>query len=148
MAYMCTWYTCTCMHTQNTPMHVLSFCPCPLPPVTCYSGYGSNYKGNVSVSLTNDSCLRWDSLDHTFNSPEVHPELQGAENYCRNPGMIGERPWCYTAEGWDYCNITHCDGRLIVFFVVSLFYFLSTCSMCICVFVYVRVCVCVISILL
>ena len=39
----------------------------------------------------------------------VSPQL--SENYCRNPDVDGDRPWCYTVNlysRWEYCDIPMC----------------------------------------
>lgn len=44
---------------------------------------------------------------------DIFPELVGAEDYCRNPGQLRERPWCFTTNvsvEWDYCDIPRCDS--------------------------------------
>ena len=38
-------------------------------------------------------------------------ELEAGYVYCRNPGGLGERPWCFltdTHQRWEYCDIPKC----------------------------------------
>ena len=40
-------------------------------------------------------------------------ELEGAGRYCRNPGGLGEGPWCFvsdpnTGQRWGYCDVPVC----------------------------------------
>lgn len=87
-----------------------------LSPVNCYTDQGENYRGTASHTLSNVPCLPWDSnKPHTaFITVENYPELDGAENYCRNPGCLLTDPWCYTSSGdkeWDYCDIPLCQQQ-------------------------------------
>ena len=55
-------------------------------------------------------CQRWDlQTPHAHTRPpNVFPEVQGAENYCRNAGGEVSRPWCYTSDPsvrWQYCDV-------------------------------------------
>ncbi|CAI8014729.1 Tyrosine-protein kinase receptor cam-1 [Geodia barretti] len=41
-------------------------------------------------------------------------ELEGAGRYCRNPGGLGEHPWCFvsdpnTGQRWGYCDVPVCE---------------------------------------
>ncbi|XP_028397378.1 uncharacterized protein LOC114521159 [Dendronephthya gigantea] len=41
----------------------------------------------------------------------TYPELNNAENYCRNPKNSGQRPWCFTTDRnkrWEYCDVPKC----------------------------------------
>ena len=69
-------------------------------------------------------CQLWSS-----QTPHKHPmlpsiystELFNAGYSCRNPGGLGERPWCYTTDGnlrWEYCDIRPC-GKCISVACVS-----------------------------
>ena len=51
-------------------------------------------------------------------------ELDTASRYCRNPGGLGERPWCFVYDDldsnfdlrWEYCDIPECgeyDGAML-----------------------------------
>ena len=49
----------------------------------------------------------------------INSDLNNAGNACRNPGNLGDKPWCFinhTQVTWDYCNITVCPkpGRKLL----------------------------------
>ena len=69
--------------------------------------------GNVSVANGSYECAFWNSTTphfHPFVSPSsIYPNL--VENYCRNPGNRGKKPWCYTKNPnvrWAYCDVLEC----------------------------------------
>ena len=78
----------------------------------CYyqDDLGQSYIGHQSITESSHPCLPWDSVGGVALSPRNFPELEGAENFCRNPGQLGGRPWCYTntTGDWGYCNISLC----------------------------------------
>eukprot|EP00118_Oscarella_pearsei_P008321 m.42197 g.42197 ORF g.42197 m.42197 type:complete len:1111 (+) comp33335_c0_seq5:116-3448(+) len=73
---------------------------------------GVSYRGTFNMTEGNRRCAPWNAShphSHEFISQALYPEL--ADNYCRNPGKRGERPWCYTMDPnvrWEYCNVTKC----------------------------------------
>ena len=81
---------------------------------SCIKGRGRYYQGNVSTTVSGLQCQRWDSQrPHSHNRPPLHifPEMQGAENFCRNAGGQEPRPWCYTQDPlvrWQHCHIPQC----------------------------------------
>ena len=81
---------------------------------SCVKGRGRFYQGNVSVTKDGLPCQRWDTQQpHPHNRPplNIFPEMQGAENFCRNAGGEEPKPWCYTADPrvrWQHCNIGQC----------------------------------------
>ncbi|XP_078603311.1 plasminogen-like [Branchiostoma floridae x Branchiostoma japonicum] len=84
------------------------YCIHPTCPVVCMGTTGSDYRGNVSVTISGKTCQRWDvDFPHRrLYLPEKHPEL--VENYCRNPNGDWPVPglWCYTtdiATRWEFC---------------------------------------------
>ncbi|CAG0914324.1 unnamed protein product [Notodromas monacha] len=82
---------------------------------TCTRGRGRFYQGTENVTEDGIPCQRWDSqTPHTHNQPPLFfPELQDAENYCRNAGGQEPSPWCYTTDPairWQRCNIPQCVG--------------------------------------
>lgn len=79
----------------------------------CYAGMGRWYNGTVNRTSSGLACQAWsdNSPQEHERSPGVFPELQGGENYCRNPGNEEERPWCYTMDPrvrWEFCDIPKC----------------------------------------
>ncbi|XP_035690039.1 plasminogen-like [Branchiostoma floridae] len=69
---------------------------------------GSDYRGNVSVTVSGKTCQRWDvEYPHTrLYWPEKFPQL--VENYCRNPDGDEGTIWCYTTDPdtrWEYCTL-------------------------------------------
>ncbi|KAI8514544.1 hypothetical protein Bbelb_071350 [Branchiostoma belcheri] len=68
---------------------------------------GSDYRGDVAVTISGKTCQRWDAEkthQHTLWL-ELFPEL--TENYCRNPSPESKYSvWCYTTDPstlWEYC---------------------------------------------
>ncbi|XP_078472002.1 uncharacterized protein LOC144733868 [Lampetra planeri] len=90
----------------------------------CYFGRGQAYRGNVSVTQSQVPCQPW-----SLQSPHAHPEtplnypdggLDG--NYCRNPGGMRERPWCYTNgtdAPWDFCSMPACGSWAFYLYTVG-----------------------------
>lgn len=81
--------------------------------VDCVRGNGRFYQGFVNVSKSGLPCQRWDSkTPHEFvRPPNVFPEIQNSENYCRNAGGEVSSPWCYTMDPdvrWQKCDIPLC----------------------------------------
>lgn len=81
---------------------------------SCMRGNGIGYSGTQVHTKSGHLCQLW-----TQQSPHKHPmlpaiyasELQNAGYACRNPGGLGDRPWCYTTNvnvRWEYCNIPLC----------------------------------------
>ncbi|NP_001191466.1 ror precursor [Aplysia californica] len=71
--------------------------------VYCYTGRGTNYRGEVSVSKSGFMCLGW--KDSGF------PEL-GDHNYCRNPNGREDAPWCFTNDRKmpkELCAVPKCS---------------------------------------
>ncbi|KAL7552708.1 hypothetical protein ACHAWF_015942 [Thalassiosira exigua] len=68
-----------------------------------------DYLGTMNTTKSGFGCSMWD--DDMIQS---HPNA-GLEdgNFCRNPGGIRDRAWCYTADagsigGWEFCDIPSC----------------------------------------
>lgn len=78
----------------------------------CYSEKGENYRGNQSKTQSGTPCQYWvNDVPHPHTTkPRYYPELENGANYCRNPGGLGNRPWCYTSGDtlWEYCDIKKC----------------------------------------
>lgn len=76
-------------------------------------GNGRYYMGQMNVTKTGIPCQKWDSQKpHThIQPPKVFPQVQNAENYCRNAGGEEPSPWCYTMNEsvrWQLCDIPLC----------------------------------------
>lgn len=76
-------------------------------------GNGRFYLGNVNVTQSGLECQRWDSQKphKHFQPPLVMPQVQDADNYCRNAGGEEPSPWCYTMDPsvrWQLCDIPLC----------------------------------------
>lgn len=72
----------------------------------------------MNVTASGLLCQRWDSqVPHSHNyPPNVFPEMENSENYCRNAGGDEKLPWCYTSDTtkrWEYCNITRCPNSVV-----------------------------------
>lgn len=83
----------------------------------CIIGRGRWYQGTKNVTKNGLECQRWDSKEpHSYDRPpNVFPEVQNAENYCRNAGGEEPMPWCYTMNPqvrWQHCDIPLC-GMLL-----------------------------------
>lgn len=82
----------------------------------CVRGRGRFYQGTVNVTKDGLACQRWDSqFPHSHDRPpNVFPEVQNAENYCRNAGGEEPSPWCYTMNQtvrWQRCDIPVCGEK-------------------------------------
>nr|XP_055041453.1 plasminogen-like [Misgurnus anguillicaudatus] len=81
-------------------------------PEDCMHSTGEDYRGKINITLSGDTCQRWDSqTPHTHGyTPSAFPGKFLEDNYCRNPNQW-PRPWCYTtnpSKSTDYCSIPHC----------------------------------------
>ncbi|XP_035665219.1 uncharacterized protein LOC118408509 [Branchiostoma floridae] len=77
----------------------------PLDGKMCFDGNGANYRGDESRgSVTRVDCEPWDS-DPNFQ--ESYPWANLVDNKCRNP-TGDERPWCFTRNGFEYCDVIPC----------------------------------------
>lgn len=69
----------------------------------------------MNVTETGIACQKWTSQSphNHYTPPLVFPELEDAENYCRNAGGQEPQPWCYTMEKevrWQRCDIPLCPN--------------------------------------
>ncbi|KAL5022335.1 hypothetical protein ScPMuIL_001490 [Solemya velum] len=79
----------------------------------CYVGTGRWYNGTVNVTRSGIACQNWksDVPQEQDRHPDIFPELENSENYCRNPGSEESSPWCYTMDRyrrWEFCDIPKC----------------------------------------
>uniref|UniRef100_A0A8B9Q4V4 Plasmin n=1 Tax=Apteryx owenii TaxID=8824 RepID=A0A8B9Q4V4_APTOW len=82
----------------------------------CKRGNGKDYRGTEAKTRRGIPCQKWaEKVPHKPNfTPEKHPSAGLEENYCRNPDVDENGPWCYTtdpATRYDYCNIPECEGQ-------------------------------------
>ncbi|XP_025922268.1 plasminogen-like [Apteryx rowi] len=80
----------------------------------CKRGNGKDYRGTEAKTRRGIPCQKWaEKVPHKPNfTPEKHPSAGLEENYCRNPDVDENGPWCYTtdpATRYDYCNIPECE---------------------------------------
>jgi hypothetical protein len=71
------------------------------------------YHGKHSFSRFENECLPWNDLQ-TIYSNIIHepnfftdPSIRAANNYCRNPNMNINGPWCYIDNG-DTISMEEC----------------------------------------
>ncbi|XP_065355411.1 tyrosine-protein kinase transmembrane receptor Ror [Calliphora vicina] len=86
------------------------------PTETCYWEDGSGYRGTLAVSISGKKCLRWSWLMKEISD---FPELAG-QNYCRNPGSMEDRPWCFVGDKsfekiMEPCDIPKCSDSIWVY---------------------------------
>ncbi|KAL0267927.1 UNVERIFIED_CONTAM: hypothetical protein PYX00_010058 [Menopon gallinae] len=100
----------SCSHAKLTEM------PKELITYDCIKDRGRYYQGTVNQTEKGLPCQKWDSHEphsHYFRPPDVFPEVQQAENYCRNAGGEEPMPWCYTMDPsvrWQHCDIPVCEN--------------------------------------
>ncbi|KAG8517412.1 Hyaluronan-binding protein 2 [Galemys pyrenaicus] len=129
------YYRCACKHPYKSPdcstgdpfwvihatcsrSHHLA---CSLQgPDDCYVGDGYSYRGKVSKTVNQHSCLHWNShllLQENYNMFMEDAEARGIgeHNFCRNPDG-DQKPWCFIKVNkakvkWEYCDVTACSTQ-------------------------------------
>ncbi|KAM7353618.1 tyrosine-protein kinase transmembrane receptor Ror [Cochliomyia hominivorax] len=91
------------------------------PTQTCYWEDGSGYRGTIAVSSSGKKCLRWSWLMKEISD---FPELAG-QNFCRNPGSMEDRPWCFVGDKSfekiiEPCNIPKCSDSIWVYIYITI----------------------------
>nr|CAB3263474.1 apolipoprotein(a)-like [Phallusia mammillata] len=91
-----------------------------IPETTaCYHSLdrGHSYRGNVSVTRSGRTCQRWDT--HTPHAHNLDPSIVTGgdlvENYCRNPNVDNQGPWCFTTDPnvpFEPCDIPICEDAV------------------------------------
>nr|CAD7406427.1 unnamed protein product [Timema cristinae] len=82
------------------------------PGDLCYWGRGERYRGTARLTVSGQGCQQWVNQVYSFKSSE-YPELGGGHNYCRNPGGVEIKPWCYTTRGdKEPCDIPQCEDNM------------------------------------
>jgi len=79
---------------------------------------GPEYIGDMDVTVSGRKCQAWSSQTphtHSRNSEHGYKFPDGndkaARNYCRNPDLEADGPWCYTTDPkvrWEMCKIHTC----------------------------------------
>ena len=73
---------------------------------------GSSYTGNMFVTASGIPCQSWtEQCPHRHTMNDTYPELNLAQNFCRNPQSSGKKPWCFTTDRnkrWEYCDVPKC----------------------------------------
>ncbi|CAG0898308.1 unnamed protein product [Darwinula stevensoni] len=83
---------------------------------------GKEYFGMKNETETGRPCLPWESQSHrmpwdffnnqtTFGDHFLNHDLSFHMNYCRNPALYRERPWCFVSDQtieWEYCDVPFC----------------------------------------
>nr|XP_036226416.1 tyrosine-protein kinase transmembrane receptor Ror [Bactrocera oleae] len=91
------------------------------PEQDCYWENGAGYRGTLAWSSTGKTCLRWSWLMKEISD---YPELAG-QNYCRNPGNVEERPWCFVDDksfekSIELCDIPKCADKMWFYIFVTI----------------------------
>ena len=98
------------LFSPSPPLSPLSHTHTHTAPCHNESDLGQTYTGDNDLTQSFLLCLPWsDVADGEW--VKNFPELEGS--FCRNPGQLGERPWCFTtvSGAWEYCNVSLCSGR-------------------------------------
>uniref|UniRef100_A0A8D0GJF0 Hyaluronan binding protein 2 n=1 Tax=Sphenodon punctatus TaxID=8508 RepID=A0A8D0GJF0_SPHPU len=91
---------------------------CETGPEDCYEQDGLKYRGKVSQTVQQKTCLHWNShllLGHSFNAfmEDAENHGLGSHNFCRNPDG-DEKPWCFVHVNkkvkWDFCEVSSCSA--------------------------------------
>ncbi|CAF1548379.1 unnamed protein product [Rotaria magnacalcarata] len=72
------------------------------------------YHGKHSLTKFDQECLPWNDLQTMYvdiiNEPNFYsdPSIKAAKNYCRNPNMNVDGPWCFV-ESENIITMEHCN---------------------------------------
>ena len=94
------------IHADLSPPAVLQ--RPPTAAAGCFTGDGSDYKGDVSVTRSGRTCQEWAS-----SFPHEHRWASAGfpANHCRNPDHE-PAPWCYTNDPtrrFELCDVPRCE---------------------------------------
>ena len=107
------------LHAESCLIEVCSPPPPPPPPPVdeCLGEpSGHTYRGTLAVTRSGYVCQEWTSdAPHppTYTADDYPNAGLGAHNYCRNPNLRPQGPWCYTTNPdvpWEACDLNRCDG--------------------------------------
>ncbi|XP_037660586.1 hyaluronan-binding protein 2 isoform X3 [Choloepus didactylus] len=106
-------FTCTCPGQFRGKL-------CEIGSDDCYVGDGYSYRGKVSRTVNQHSCLYWNShllLQENYNMFMEDAEAHGIgeHNFCRNPDG-DKKPWCFIKVNkakvkWEYCDVSPCSAQ-------------------------------------
>ncbi|KAJ6669067.1 hypothetical protein lerEdw1_007876, partial [Lerista edwardsae] len=91
---------------------------CEIGPEDCFKENGFTYRGNVSWTVLQKTCLHWNShlpLESNHNAFMENADFYGLgdHNFCRNPDG-DEKPWCFVNVDnklkWDFCDVSPCSA--------------------------------------
>ena len=87
-----------------------------LPGSTCrLTLLGEEYVGTVNTTQKGKPCLRWNSVVSVLASRDV--SISQAENFCRNPDLNVEGPWCYVQGEKEIiketCHVSFCKSKYL-----------------------------------
>ncbi|XP_023571219.1 hyaluronan-binding protein 2 isoform X4 [Octodon degus] len=92
---------------------------CEIGSDDCYVGDGYSYRGRVSRTVNQHTCLHWNShllLQENYNMFMEDAEGHGIgdHNFCRNPDG-DQKPWCFIKANsekvkWEYCEVPACPA--------------------------------------
>ncbi|XP_045709721.1 hyaluronan-binding protein 2 [Phyllostomus hastatus] len=105
-------FTCTCPDQFKGKF-------CEIGSDDCYVEDGVSYRGKVSRTINQHSCLHWNShllLQERYNTFMEDAETHGIgeHNFCRNPDG-DQKPWCFIKVNnakvkWEYCDVSACSA--------------------------------------
>uniref|UniRef100_A0A6A7FQ23 Tyrosine-protein kinase receptor n=1 Tax=Hirondellea gigas TaxID=1518452 RepID=A0A6A7FQ23_9CRUS len=88
----------------------------------CYYESGLTYRGREYSTVDRDVCSPWGEVQK-YVRPVEHPELIGGHNFCRNPGNMEDRPWCFVSNGGGVvkkmCSVPMCRDLTWIYIVAS-----------------------------
>lgn len=89
------------------------------------------YQGKHSLTRFQHECLPWNDLQILYseivNEPNffLDTSIKAAENFCRNPNMNRNGPWCFIENGdeitMEQCNVCQSLSKFICLFFFYLF---------------------------
>ncbi|KAL0277017.1 UNVERIFIED_CONTAM: hypothetical protein PYX00_004446 [Menopon gallinae] len=89
----------------------------------CFWGSGSSYRGTQHITAKGHMCVPWSHKLHKLQYKAIDFSELATHNYCRNPGNVEDRPWCFTDESLEreLCDIPQCVSHMW-------FYILAPCT--------------------
>ena len=82
-----------------------------------------HYQGKHSFTRFEHECLPWTDLQTVYadiiNEPNffTDPSIKAAKNFCRNPNMNANGPWCYVQDeetiSMEECDVCQSLGKVL-----------------------------------